>query len=370
MLIGIPKEIKNHEYRAAATPAGVREMVLAGHQVLVEKSLGEAIGFSDEQYAESGAQIVSDANAVFEAQMILKVKEPQESECTMIKPDQIIFSYLHLAAEPKLTQMLIDSKCIAIAFETVTAADNSLPLLAPMSEVAGKLSVQVGAKALEKASGGRGILLGGVPGVMAAKVVIIGGGVAGKNAATIAIGMGAHVVILDRSLPRIRYLCDVFGNSADILYASMENIEINVLDADLVIGAVLVAGAAAPKIINKETVAKMKNGSVIVDISIDQGGCFETSRPTSHSEPTFIESGVVHYCVTNIPGAVPRTSTQALENATLPFTLALANKGYKNALITDKYLRNGFNIIGGKITHKAVADSLNQPYFNIKPKKV
>ncbi|MFT6077202.1 MAG: alanine dehydrogenase [Myxococcota bacterium] len=370
MLIGIPKEIKNHEYRVAATPSGVREMVLAGHQVLVEKSAGEAIGFTDEQYVNSGAKIAADAKEVFEAQMILKVKEPQEIECLMIKENQIIFAYLHLAAEPKLAQMLVDSKCIAIAFETVTAADNSLPLLAPMSEVAGKLSVQVGAKTLEKANGGRGILLGGVPGVSPAKVVIIGGGVAGKNAAIIAIGMGARVVILDRSLPRIRYLNDIFVNSANILYASMENIEKNVLDADLVIGAVLVAGASAPKIISKEMVSRMQQGSVMVDISIDQGGCFETSKPTSHSEPTFVESGVVHYCVTNMPGAVARTSTEALENTTLPFTLALAGKGYKNALVTDKHLRNGFNIIGGKITHKAVADSLGEKYFSIKPTKI
>jgi alanine dehydrogenase len=370
MLIGIPKEIKNHEYRVGTTPAGVKEMVAAGHQVLVETRAGEGVGFSDAQYSDAGAKIVADARSVYEAQMILKVKEPQEVECLMIKEGQIIFSYLHLAAEPKLTALLMESKCIAIAFETVTASDNSLPLLAPMSEVAGKLSVQAGAKALEKAGGGRGVLLGGVPGVLPAKVVILGGGVAGKNAATIAIGMGARVVILDRSLPRIRYLCDIFGSSANILYASMENIESNILDADLVIGAVLVAGATAPKLITKEMVAKMKNGSVMVDISIDQGGCFETSRPTSHSNPTFIESGVVHYCVTNMPGAVARTSTEALENATLPFTLALANKGYKNALATDEHLCNGFNIIDGKITCKAVADSLGLPYFNIKPSKI
>ncbi|MES2677283.1 MAG: alanine dehydrogenase [Pseudomonadota bacterium] len=363
MLIGIPKEIKNHEYRVGATPSGVRELVAAGHKVIVEKNAGAAIDFLDEQYVAAGAKIVAEAQEIYaDAEMVLKVKEPQKAECKMIKKGQVVFSYLHLAAEPELTKMLVASKCVAIAFETVSAFDNSLPLLAPMSEVAGKLSIQAGAKALEKASGGRGVLLGGVPGVAAAKVVILGGGVAGTNAAKVAIGMGAQVVILDRSLNRIRYLCDIFGNSASVLYASLENIESNVTSADLVIGAVLIPGASAPKLVTKKMVKQMKSGSVMVDISIDQGGCFETSKPTSHSEPTYVVDDVVHYCVTNMPGAVARTSTLALENATLPFTLALANKGYRKALTSDQHLRNGLNVIDGKITYKAVADSLGYTY--------
>lgn len=365
MLIGIPKEIKNHEYRVGATPSGVRELVNAGHEVIVQKDAGLAIDFTNDQYKQAGAKIVDSAQEIYQkAQMILKVKEPQESECKMIKKDQIIFSYLHLAAEPKLTKMLIDSGSIAIAFETVNAFDNSLPLLAPMSEVAGKLSIQAGARALEKINGGRAVLLGGVPGVAPAKVTIIGGGVAGTNAAKVAVGMGAKVVILDKSLNRIRYLSDIFGNSCEILYASLENIEANVINSDLVIGAVLVPGASAPKLVSKNLVKQMKAGSVMVDISIDQGGCFETSRPTSHSEPIYVVDNVVHYCVTNMPGAVARTSTQALENATLPFSLAIANKGYKKALIEDKYLRNGLNVFNGKVTYKAVAEALGYEYHN------
>lgn len=363
MLIGIPKEIKDHEYRVGATPAGVRELVNAGHQVLVEKNAGAAIDFSDAQYVAAGAKIVASAKDVYgKAQMILKVKEPQKSECALIRKGQIIFSYLHLAAEPELTKLLIKSGCVAIAFETVSAADRSLPLLAPMSEVAGKLSIQAGAKALEKAQGGRGILLGGVPGVARGKVVILGGGVSGTNAAKVAIGMGAEVVILDKSLPRIRYLCDIFGNSVEVLYASIENIEKNVVEADVVVGAVLIPGAAAPKLVSAKLVKKMKKGSVMVDISIDQGGCFETSKPTSHSNPTYVTDGVVHYCVTNMPGAVARTSTQALENSTLPFSLALANKGYTKALLDDVHLKNGLNVIDGKVTYKAVADALGYKF--------
>ena len=349
MLIGIPKEIKDHEYRVGATPSGVREIILAGHKVIVEKNAGLGVDFSDQQYINAGAKIIERAEDVYaDAEMILKVKEPQQIECSMIKKGQIIFSFLHLAAEPTLTKMLVDAQCIAIAFETVSAADNSLPLLAPMSEVAGKLSIQAGAKALEKSSGGRGILLGGVAGVAPANVVILGG----------------DVVMFDKSLNRIRYLCDIFGNSATILYASIENIEHYVLNADLVIGAVLIPGASAPKLITKEMVKKMKPGAVMVDISIDQGGCFETSKPTSHSKPTYITDNVVHYCVTNMPGAVARTSTEALENATLPFTLALSNKGYRKALTSDIHLQNGLNVIDGKITHKAVADFLGYQYYN------
>jgi alanine dehydrogenase len=365
MIIGIPKEIKNHEYRVGATPAGVAELVKSGHRVLVEKSAGLAIDFTDEQYQIAGATIIDSAVEIYQqSQMILKVKEPQKSECELIKKEQIIFSYLHLAAEPQLTEMLINSGCCAIAFETVTANDGSLPLLAPMSEVAGKLSIQAGARSLEKSQGGRGVLLGGVPGVARSKVVILGGGVAGTNAGKVAIGMGANVVIIDKSLSRIRYLSDIFQNSATILYGSIENIETNVLDADLVVGAVLIPGATAPKLVTAKMVKKMKKGSVMVDISIDQGGCFETSRPTTHSNPTFEVDGVIHYCVTNMPGAVARTSTLALENSTLPFALAIANKGYKKALMDDKNLLAGLNIFAGKVTHHEVAKALDHHYFD------
>lgn len=365
MLIGVPKEIKDHEYRCATTPSGVRELVEAGNEVLVQKNAGLAIGFTDQQYREAGAKIASDAQEIYEkSEMILKVKEPQKSECELIKKEQIIFSYLHLSAEPTLTKLLMKAGCRAIAFETVTANDKSLPLLAPMSEVAGKLSIQAGAKALEKSQGGRGVLLGGVPGVKRAKVTIIGGGVSGTNSAKVAIGMGAEVVILDKSLSRIRYLCDIFGNSATVLYASADNIEQNVIDADLVIGAVLIPGASAPKLVSHEMVKKMQKGAVMVDISIDQGGCFETSKPTSHSNPTYEIDGVIHYCVTNMPGAVARTSTQALENSTLPFTLAIANKGLHKALRDDKNLMAGLNIYDGMVTYRAVAESLGHKFFD------
>lgn len=366
MLIGVPKEIKNHEYRVGATPSGVKELVRAGHQVLIEKNAGFEIDFTNEQYIHAGAKIAKNAKEVYaQADMILKVKEPQISECQMIREGQIIFSYLHLAAESRLTQMLIDSKSIAIAFETVSSSDGSLPLLAPMSEVAGKLSIQAGTKGLEKASGGRGVLLGGVPGTARAKVTIIGGGVAGTNAAKIAIGMGADVTILDKSLKRIRYLSDIFGNSCNILYATSENIEKNVINSDLVIGAILIPGAAAVKLLTKDVVKKMLKGSVMVDISIDQGGCFETSKPTSHSDPMYNVDGVIHYCVTNMPGAVARTSTVALENATLPFTLNIASKGYKKAIEEDSNLKDGVNVVDGKVTYRAVSDALNYEYFKI-----
>jgi len=363
MIIGIPKEIKNHEYRVGATPAGVLEMTKNNHEVLIQNNAGLEIGFSNEDYIKSGAKIVDTIEDVYkQADMIVKVKEPQKSECNLIKEGQIIFSYLHLAAEKELTKMLVDSKSVAIAFETVTANDNSLPLLAPMSEVAGKLSVQAGARALEKSQKGRGVLLGGVPGTDRGNVVILGGGVAGTNAAKIAIGMGANVTILDKYLPRIRYLCDIFGNSANVLYASTANLNKSVLNADLVVGAVLIPGAAAPKLVTKELVKEMKRGAVMVDISIDQGGCFETSKPTTHSEPTYIVDDIVHYCVTNMPGAVARTSTLALENSTLPFTLNLANKGYKKALQDDKHLLNGLNVISGKVTCEPVAEALGYEF--------
>ncbi len=365
MLIGIPKEIKNHEYRVGATPAGVKEIAKYGHEIIVESNAGSQIGFSDEQYEASGARIAADAKEVYQnAEMILKVKEPQQSECQMIRDGQIIFSYLHLAAEEKLTAMLVDSGATAIAFETVTDSSGSLPLLAPMSEVAGKISVQAGARALEKAQGGRGVLLGGVPGVAPAKVTVIGGGVAGTNAAKVAIGMGANVTILDRNLYRIRYLSDIFGNSANILYSTTQNIADSVIESDLVVGSVLIPGATAPKLVTADMVQAMNDGSVIVDIAIDQGGCFETSRPTSHSEPTYIESGVVHYCVTNMPGAVARTSTLALQNATMPFTLEIANKGYQKALTDDIHLLNGLNTYKGRVTYEAVAKDLGYDYVN------
>lgn len=367
MKIGVPKEIKNHEYRVGATPSGVMELVKSGHEVFVEKDAGLAIDFTDENYIRAGAKILKSPDELYsEADMILKVKEPQESECKFIKENQIIFSYLHLAAEEKLTDFLIKSKSIAIAFETVTANDGTFPLLAPMSEVAGKLSIQAGARALEKSQGGRGVLLGGVTGVDKGIVTIIGGGVAGMCAARVAIGMGARVTILEKSLARIRYLNDVFQNTATIIYASEHNITSHVLNADLVIGAVLIPGSSAPKIVSKAIVKKMKPGSVIVDIAIDQGGCFETSRPTSHSNPTYSVDDVIHYCVTNMPAAVSRTSTQALENSTLPLTLEIANKGYKKALADNLHLLNGLNVYKGQIVCKAVAESLGKNFSDPK----
>ncbi|MDA9231023.1 alanine dehydrogenase [Rickettsiales bacterium] len=365
MIIGVPKEIKNHEYRVGATPNGVKELTKYGHQVIIEDNAGFEINYTNDDYIKNGAIIAKNAQEVYKkSDIILKVKEPQKSECNLIKEGQVVFSYLHLAAEPELTKSLIKNKSIAIAFETINAVDGSLPLLAPMSEVAGKLSVQAGAKYLEKANGGRGVLLGGVPGVKKGDVTILGGGVAGTNAAKIAIGMGANVTILDKSLSRIRYLCDIFGDKADILYASSQNIEQSVINSDLIIGAVLIPGAAAPKLIKNELLKQMRRGAVIVDISIDQGGCFESSKPTSYSDPSYKIDDIVHYCVTNMPGAVARTSTQALENATLPFTLKLANEGYQNALKNDKFLKNGLNVIDGKITCQAVAKALNYQYHN------
>lgn len=367
MIIGIPKEIKNHEYRVGATPSGVYELVAAGHQVLIETHAGSSIGFENEQYISAGAKIVNTAQDVYsQSDMILKVKEPQAVECDMIREGQIVFSYLHLAAEPELTNRLLENKCIGVAFETVTDNRNSLPLLAPMSEVAGKLSVQAGARALEKSQQGRGVLLGGVPGVEPGNVVIIGGGVSGTNAAKVAIGMGANVTILDKNLDRVRYLSDIFQNSANVIYSTKGTIEQFVKEADLVIGAVLIPGASAPKLVSEQLIKEMKKGAVIVDIAIDQGGCFETSKPTSHSQPTYIKDEVVHYCVTNMPGAVARTSTLALENATLPYTLQLANKGYAKAFDDNQHLLNGLNVIHGKLVYKAVADSLNLEFTEYK----
>jgi alanine dehydrogenase len=359
MLIGVPKEVKSHEYRVGLVPGSVREVVHHGHQVLVESGAGIGIGFDDHAYERAGARVAPDAAAVFAAaEMIVKVKEPQAEEIARLRQGQVLFTYLHLAADRRQTEGLMKSGATGIAYETVTNARGGLPLLAPMSEVAGRMSIQVGAHCLEKEQGGPGILLGGVPGVAAAKVVILGGGVAGTNAARVAMGMEAYVTVIDRSLPRLYELDMQFGSQLHTLYATMENIEHEVLSADLVIGAVLVPGAAAPKLVSREMVRAMKRGAVMVDIAIDQGGCFETSRPTTHANPTYVEEGVIHYCVTNMPGAVARTSTFALNNATLPFVLDLADKGWRRALADDSHLRAGLNIHGGRVTHEAVARDL------------
>ncbi len=362
MLIGVPKEVKTHEYRVGLVPGSVRELAHHGHEVIVEAGVGAGIGFGDREYQSAGARISTDAAEVFAAaELIVKVKEPQPQEVALLHRGQILFTYLHLAADKEFTQSLIRSGAIAIGYETVTDARGGLPLLAPMSEVAGRMSVHVGAHCLEKEQGGIGVLLGGVPGVPAAKVVILGGGVAGTNAARMAMGMEAYVTVIDRSLPRLYELDLQFGAQLHTLYSTMENIEREVAAADLVIGAVLIPGAAAPRLVSRDLVRAMRPGTVIVDISIDQGGCFETSRPTTHAAPTYIEEGVVHYCVTNMPAAVARTSTVALNNATLPFVLALADHGWRGALAEDPHLRNGLNICRGRVTHPAVAHDLGLP---------
>jgi alanine dehydrogenase len=363
MLVGVPKEVKTHEYRVGLVPGSVRELAHHGHEVVVESGAGAGIGFEDADYARAGARILGSAEAVFAAaEMIVKVKEPQPAEIARLKPGQVLFTYLHLAADKAQTEGLIRSGATCIAYETVTDGRGGLPLLAPMSEVAGRMSIQVGAHCLEKEQGGIGILVGGVPGVRAAKVVVIGGGVSGTNAARMAMGMEAYVTVIDKSLHRLYELDMQFGSQMHTLYSTVENIENEVAQADLVIGAVLVPGAAAPKLVTREMVRRMKPGSVIVDIAIDQGGCFETSRPTTHAAPTYVEEGVIHYCVTNMPGAVARTSTFALNNATLPFALALADKGWRRALADDAHLRHGLNIHAGALTHDAVAQDLHLPY--------
>jgi len=357
--IGVPREIKVHEYRVGMVPAGVRELVAAGHEVLVETRAGAGIGFTDADYQSAGARIARSAAEVFvAADLLVKVKEPQRGECAMLRPGQALFTFLHLAADPDQARALCDSGATAIAYETVTAPDGSLPILTPMSEVAGRMSVQVGASCLQQASGGRGLLLGGVPGVEPAKVVILGGGVAGSHAAEIAIGMRADVTVVERSVPRLRDLSARFGAALETAYSTAERIESLVLGADLVIGAVLITGDAAPKLVSRELVRRMKAGAVMVDISIDQGGCFETSRPTTHAEPTYVIDGVVHYCVTNMPGAVPRTSTFALGNVTLPYVRTLADLGWEAALAADPHLARGLNVHAGHITHPAVAHAL------------
>jgi alanine dehydrogenase len=359
MRIGVPKEIKVHEYRVGLVPAGVRELVGAGHEVMVETGAGAGIGVDDAQYKAAGATIAAKAADVFSrAELVVKVKEPQLPECQMLKPGQVLFTYLHLAADPAQAQALMKSGATAIAYETVTAPNGSLPLLTPMSEVAGRMSIQVGAASLQKANGGYGVLLGGVPGVPPAKVVILGGGVAGTHAAEIAVGMRADVTILDRSVQRLRELSAQFGANLQTAYSTIEAVERLVRDADVVVGAVLVAGAAAPKLVTRAMLSTMKPGAVLVDISIDQGGCFETSKPTTHADPTFVVDGIIHYCVANMPGAVPRTSTFALTNATLPYVRALADLGWHAAFKRDPGLANGLNVHAGEITHDVVARAL------------
>ncbi|MDA0994939.1 MAG: alanine dehydrogenase [Proteobacteria bacterium] len=365
MKVGIPKEIKILEYRVGMVPAGVKELVHDGHQVFVETNAGAGIGMTDDDYRSAGATVVATAKEVYDAaDLVVKVKEPQLAECGMLRPDQVLFTYLHLAADPAQAEALVKSGTTAIAYETVTAKDGSLPLLTPMSEVAGRLSIQAGAYALQKANGGRGVLLGGVPGVAPGKVLVIGGGVAGKNAAEMAVGMGAQVTVLDRSVPRLREINDIYGGRVRTEYSTKHAVDTLVPDADLIIGAVLIAGAAAPKLVSREHVRQMRPGSVLVDISIDQGGCFETSRPTTHAEPTYIVDEVVHYCVTNMPGAVPRTSTFALTNVTLPFVKSLANLGWREALRRDPHLANGLNVHAGHVNHEAVAKELGYDYLS------
>jgi alanine dehydrogenase len=359
MLIGVPKEIKNHEYRVGMTPASVNELVQLGHKVMVETQAGAGIGFSDQDYQAVGASIASNADEVFaSAEMIVKVKEPQAAERAMLREDQLLFTYLHLAPDPEQTQDLLKSGAVCVAYETVTSPRGGLPLLAPMSEVAGRMAIQAGALALEKSKGGRGLLLGGVPGVEPAKVTIVGGGMVGRNAAQMAVGMGADVVILDRNIDVLRSIDAEFHGQLKTVYSTASSIEQHVLDADLVIGGVLLPGAAAPKLITKEMVKKMKSGSAIVDVAIDQGGCAETSKATTHQDPIYIVDDVVHYCVANMPGGVARTSTMALNNATLPYIITLANKGYKQALLDDEHLRNGLNVMHGKLTRPEVAEAL------------
>ncbi|MFZ2163305.1 MAG: alanine dehydrogenase [Sideroxyarcus sp.] len=363
MKIGIPKEIKTNEYRVSLVPAGAEALVAAGHTVVVEAGAGAGSGFSDAQYLTAGAQIAKDADAVWAASdMIVKVKEPIEPEWKRIKPGQVIFTYFHFAASEQLTRAHLASGAICIAYETVELPSRELPLLTPMSEVAGRMAVQEGAKYLEKLNGGRGILLSGVPGVPPAKVVILGAGVVGVNAAKIAAGMGASVVILDIALERLRYLSDVMPANVQLVFSDRHNLLSQIAGADLVIGAVLIHGAVAPKLIRREDLKTMRAGAVIVDVSVDQGGCVETTRPTTHENPTFIVDGVVHYGVANMPGGVPITSTLALTNATLPYVLQLANKGYLHALKESPALCNGLNIINGKITHRKVAEAFGMDY--------
>lgn len=363
MLIGVPKEIKNHEYRVGLTPTSVREMITHGHEVIVQTNAGEGIGAGDAEYEAAGAKIIETASDIFaKADMIVKVKEPQPVECAMLRPDQILYTYLHLAPDPEQTRALVDSGCVAIAYETVTSPMGGLPLLAPMSKVAGRMSIQAGAYCLEHPHGGLGMLLGGVPGVDPAKVVILGAGMVGTHATHIAVGMGADVWVIDRNVDVLESHWKHFGRNTNTVYSTTDSVEKHVLEADLVIGGVLIPGAAAPKLVTADMVKRMKPGSVIVDVAIDQGGCCETSKATTHADPTYVVDDVVHYCVANMPGGVPRTSTYALNNATLPHAIALANKGYKQALMDDPHLKNGLNVHKGKITYREVAQTLGYDY--------
>ena len=363
MLIGVPKEIKNNEFRVGLTPPSVHELVARGHRVIVQTGAGAGIGLTDEQYTAAGATLVPSAQEIFaQADMVVKVKEPQPQECAMLRPGQILYTYLHLAPDPEQTAALVKSGAVCIAYETITGPGGGLPLLAPMSEVAGRMSIQAGASHLEKSKGGAGILLGGVPGVAAGHIVIIGAGVVGTNALQMAVGIGARVTVLDKNVDRLRQLDLVYGNRISTLYSNAHAIEEAVLSADLVIGGVLVPGAAAPKLVTRDMVSKMKKGAVVVDVAIDQGGCFETSHPTTHADPTFVVDGVVHYCVANMPGAVARTSTFALNNATIAHAVALANKGWRQALRDDVHLKNGLNVCEGKVTYAAVAKDLGYDY--------
>lgn len=365
MIIGVPKEIKNNENRVAMTPAGVAELKHNGHTVYVQHTAGEGSGFSDDEYIAAGAQILPTIEAVYDiAEMIVKVKEPIEPEYKLIKKDQEVFTYFHFASDRKLTEAMIASRGVCIAYETVRLADHSLPLLVPMSEVAGRMSIQEGARFLEKPQGGKGILLGGVPGVPPAKVLVLGAGIVGRNAALMAVGLGADVTIADISLPTLRHVAETMPR-VKTLYSSRHNIESQLPDVDLVVGSVLIPGAKAPKLITRDMLKLMRPGSVIVDVAIDQGGCFETSRPTTHSEPTYVVDGVVHYAVANIPGAVPRTSTLALTNATLPYAIRLANKGWRQACREDAALAQGVNMVDGKVTFPAVAEAWGLEYTKL-----
>jgi alanine dehydrogenase len=367
MRIGVPREIKPDEYRVAMMPVGVEILVRAGHQVCVETQAGVGSGFGDDDYRRAGADVVAThAEAFADADMVVKVKEPQASEFGLFRPGQIVFTYFHLAPAPELTQACLESEIVAIAYETITDQHGRLPLLTPMSEIAGKMSLQEGAKYLEKPMMGRGILLGGVPGVPPAEVVVLGGGVVGTNAAKVAAGLGANVMIMDINLDRLRYLDDVMPANVHTIYSDPQTVREALRQADLVIGAVLIPGAKAPRLVTRADLKEMKNGSVIVDVAIDQGGCTETSRPTTHAQPTYVVDGVVHYCVTNMPGAVGRTSTIALCNATLPYALRIANKGYEQAAAEDPGLAEGINLVAGRVTNPAVAEALHMPHHSLK----
>ncbi len=366
MIVGVPKEIKNNENRVALTPAGAFEFVKRGHEVYVQATAGEGSGFSDEEYTEAGAKMLPTIEEVYDkAEMIIKVKEPIESEYKLIKPDQLVFTYFHFASYEPLTRAMLDSGAVCLAYETVELPDRSLPLLIPMSEVAGRMAVQAGAKYLEKPIKGRGVLLGGVPGVSPGKVLILGGGIVGTQAAKMAAGLGAQVIIMDISLPRLRYLSDIMPANVVTLYSNEYNIRRHIQDADLIVGAVLIPGAKAPNLITRDMLKMMRPGTVLVDVAVDQGGCIETCKPTTHENPTFIIDDVVHYCVANMPGAVPYTSTIALTNATLPYALQLADKGWMKACRENQPLKLGLNVVKGEIVYKGVADTFNLPFSDV-----